>query len=184
MLKWLKSLFSRKDDVERQYPDAPKKRRGDNSVSFPAAPAVKPARETENPRSPAETTDSCIFFKWGGEEEAVPDSNASTADLAPTPRRYGSYSSVKAEDAKDLKAEDAEDMTLEDLDRYVGRALSRRGSALSSYVPAVDCERHAGYRPWWDMLPTERVDRPWRSEVDDEYLRVVLQTGFAGRRKG
>ena len=41
MMKWLKSLFRRKDDVEGQYPDAPKKRWAEEgSVPLSAAPAV------------------------------------------------------------------------------------------------------------------------------------------------
>ena len=41
MMKWLKNLFRRKDDVEGQYPDAPKKRGAEEgSVSLSAAPAI------------------------------------------------------------------------------------------------------------------------------------------------
>ena len=77
-------------------------------------------------------TDSYVFFKSDGGEDLVSDLNSLTADFAPTPQCYGSYSSVKIEDVKH--------MTLEDLDRYVGQVLPRRGSALSSCVPAASCE--------------------------------------------
>ena len=168
----------------------------------------------ENPHSPTEMTDSYAFFKSDGGEDPVPDPNSLTADFAPTPRCYGSYSSVTIEDVKDLKLQDVKDMTPEDLDRYVGQVLPGRSSALSSYVPSAcredsrqieerlqqmkvcgqqkleetlkwaadaalrasswaDAKCHAGYRPWWDTLPTERVDRPWRSEADDEYWSVM-----------
>ena len=33
----------------------------------------------------------------------------------------------------------------------------------------ADSKRCAGYRPWWDRLPVERPDKPWRSDIYDEW---------------
>ena len=77
-------LFRRKDDVERQYPNAPKKYGVEDSVPLSATLAIKPVCEAENLYGSTEMTNSYVMFlKPDDEGDAALNSNALTADFTP-----------------------------------------------------------------------------------------------------